>query len=202
MGAQDVHERESGAYTGEVSAAMLADCGCKYCLIGHSERRRYFGETDDRVNRKAKALHRAGIAPVVCIGETEEEREKGLTLQKLDKQVRTCFNGFSFQEMTETVVLYEPIWAIGTGRIAKPEQAEEAHRFIRNVLEMRFSKMAAFMTRIIYGGSVAWNNVSTVLKGEHIDGVGVGSNSLDVYHFMEIVKSGLNVTTNAKRQIP
>lgn len=189
VGAQDVHERDWGAYTGEVSAPMLADVGCRYCMVGHSERRQYFSETDEKVNQKAKALLRAGIAPVVCIGETLEEREKGLTLHKLEKQVVTCFDGFSPQEMKMPVVLYEPIWAIGTGKIATPEQAEEAHQFIRHRVEKRFSKETARMTRIVYGGSVKGHNVSAMLTGKDIDGVGVGSDSLDVQSLLKIVQS-------------
>jgi len=166
----------------------LADAGARYCMIGHSERRKYFSETDEVVNRKARALLRAGIAPIVCIGETIDEREKGLTLNKLEKQIVMCFDGFSSQEMRKTVVLYEPIWAIGTGKIGTAEQAEEAHQFIRQMLEKLFSKETALMTRIVYGGSVKLGNVSTMLSVKDIDGVGMGSDSLDVHNFLRIAE--------------
>jgi len=198
VGAQDVHERDWGAYTGEVSAPMLVDTGCQYCMIGHSERRKYFSETDEMVNRKARALLREEIVPIVCIGETPEERKKGLSLNKLEKQIAICFDGFSTQEMTKTVVLYEPIWAIGTGKIATPEQTEEAHQFIRLVVEKLFSKETAHMIRIVYGGSVKWSNVSTILRGKDINGVAMGSESLDVQNFLKIVQSCTRAIINRK----
>ena len=188
MGAQDVHDQDWGAFTGEVSAPMLADMGAKYCMVGHSERRKYFSETDEVVNAKAHALHRAGIAPIVCIGENIDERKRGLTLNKLERQAVICFDGFSPQEMGRTVILYEPIWAIGTGNIATAEQAEEAHEFIRHMLERLFSKETVSTTRIVYGGSVKHGNVSDMLKVKDIDGVGAGSDSLDVGNFIEIVE--------------
>ena len=189
VGAQDVHDQDWGAYTGEVSSPMLADAGGSYCMVGHSERRKYFCESDEMVNRKAKALLRAGLVPIVCIGETIDERERGLTLNKLEKQAVVCFDGLTAQEMERTVVLYEPIWAIGTGKIATTEQAEEAHQYIRQRMEKRFSKETARRTRIVYGGSVKWNNVSAILEAKDIDGVGVGSDSLDVQNFLKIIES-------------
>ena len=188
LGAQNVHEQKQGAYTGEISAPMLADAGVRYCMVGHSERRRYFLETDEMVNRKARTLHDVGIVPIVCIGETIDEREKNLTLNKLEKQAVVCFDGFSPEEMGRTVILYEPIWAIGTGQIATPQQAEEAHRFIRKMLQRLFSKETSLVTRIVYGGSVKWHNVSAMLKGEDIDGVGVGSDSLDVQNLLKTIE--------------
>lgn len=189
LGAQNVHDQNWGAYTGEISPLMLADAGARYCMVGHSERRKYFFETDETVNRKARALHGAGITPIVCIGETIEEREKDLTLNKLERQAVVCFDRISPQEMEKTVVLYEPIWAIGTGRIATSQQAEEAHHFIRKMSERLFSKKTALMTRIVYGGSVKRDNVSAMLAGKDIDGVGVGSDSLDVQNFLRIGES-------------
>ncbi len=188
VGAQDVHELEWGPYTGEISASMLADAGCGYCLVGHSERRTYFFETDRMVNRKAKALLRVGIVPIVCIGETLDERRKGLTLDKLEKQVVTCLKDFAPHEVTRTVVLYEPIWAIGTGDMANPQQAEEAHRFMRKVLERIFSKETADAVRIVYGGSVKWSTVSAILRGKHVNGVAMGSESLDAQNLLKIVQ--------------
>lgn len=199
LGAQNVHEREWGAYTGEISPLMLADAGARYCMVGHSERRKYFFETDEMVNRKARTLHGAGIVPIVCIGETIDEREKGLTLNKLEKQTVMCFDGFSPQEMEKTAILYEPIWAIGTGKIATPKQAQEAHHFIREMVQRLFSEETAFMTRIVYGGSVKWNNVSAMLTGENIDGVGVGSDSLDVQNFLKIAESCAQWAKKRKR---
>ncbi len=195
VGAQDVHEQEWGAYTGEVSATMLADAGCGYCLVGHSERRTYFFETDEMVNRKAKALLRVGIVPIVCIGETLDERRNGLTLDKLEEQVVTCLEDFTPEEIVRTVLLYEPIWAIGTGNVARPEEAEEAHRFMRKVAERIFSREASDAIRIVYGGSVRWSNVSAILRGKNIDGVAMGSESLNVQNFIKVARvctRGLN----------
>lgn len=191
VGGQDVHDQEWGAFTGEVSAPMLADVGAAYCMVGHSERRKYFSETDEVVHAKACALHRAGIVPIVCIGETIDERKRGLTLNKLERQAMVCFDGFSREEMERTVILYEPIWAIGTGHMATAEQAGEAHGFIRHMLERLFSGETASMTRIVYGGSVKHKNVSDMLEVKDIDGVGVGSDSLDVKDFVKIVERSM-----------
>jgi triosephosphate isomerase len=199
VGGQNVHDQDWGAFTGEVSAPMLADAGVIYCMVGHSERRKYFGETDEVVNAKARALHRAGIAPIVCIGETMDERKRGLTRNKLERQATVCFDRFSSQEMEKTVILYEPIWAIGTGNIATAEQAEEAHGFIRHMLEKLFSKETASATRIVYGGSVKHDNVSDMLKVKDIDGVGAGSDSLDVGNFVEIVKRCIQAAAKKTR---
>jgi len=198
MGAQNVHDQDWGPYTGEISASMLADVGCRYCMIGHSERRTYFSETDEMVNRKGRALHKARVTPIVCIGETIEEREKGLTFSKLEKQIVMCFDRFSACEMETTVILYEPIWAIGTGNIATPEQAEEAHQFIRQMVSTLYSRETAFMTRIVYGGSVKSSNVSSMLNGEDIDGVGIGSDSLDVQNLLEIAMSCAQFVLNRR----
>lgn len=189
IGAQNVHERESGPYTGEISASMLADAGCQYCVVGHSERRQYFGETDALVNQKAKALLHAGIAPILCIGESLPERKKGLTLNQLERQSILCLEGFSQEEMTRTVILYEPIWAIGTGNVASPQQAQEALGFIRQMLEKIFSKETAQKTRILYGGSVNLKSVHALVEQKDVDGVGVGSASWEVHNFLNIVRS-------------
>jgi triosephosphate isomerase len=189
IGAQNVHEKEEGAYTGEISAPMLADVGCQYCVVGHSERRQYFGETDALVNQKAKALLRAGIAPVLCIGETLKERRKGLTLNQLERQAIVCLEDFSHEEMSQTVILYEPIWAIGTGNVASPQQAQEALAFIRQMLEKIFSRGTAQRTRILYGGSVNLDSLPALVQQKDVDGVGVGSASWDVHNFLKIVRS-------------
>jgi len=198
IGGQNVHEKDWGPYTGEISAPMLADVGCRYCMIGHSERRTYFSETDEMVNRKGRALHKARVTPIVCIGETIEEREKGLTFSKLEKQIVMCFDRFSNREMARTVILYEPIWAIGTGNIATPKQAEEAHQFIRQMVRTLYSRETAFMTRIVYGGSVRSSNVSSMLNGEDIDGVGIGSDSLDVQNLLKIAMSCARANLNRR----
>jgi triosephosphate isomerase len=187
-GAQNSHWLNSGAYTGEISPPMIADAGGRYCVVGHSERRRDFGEIDEMVNRKARALLKAGIRPIVCIGEKIEERERGLTLNTLERQLVTCFESFSPQEIENTVVLYEPVWAIGTGERATPRQAGEAQHYIRQWLEQRFSKETAMTTRIIYGGSVNTGNVAAMLAISDLDGVGVGSASLDVHTFLNIAE--------------
>ena len=199
IGAQNVHERESGPYTGEISASMLADVGCQYCVVGHSERRQYFGETDALVNQKAKTLLHAGIAPILCIGESLLERKKGLTLNQLERQSILCFEGFSQEEMTRTVILYEPIWAIGTGNVASPQQAQEALGFIRQMLEKIFSKETAQKTRILYGGSVNLKSVHALVEQKEVDGVGVGSASWEVHNFLDIVRSFARAISEKKK---
>ena len=188
IGAQNVYWETWGAYTGEISAPMIADAGASYCVVGHSERRQYFCETDEMVNKKTRALLEAGIRPIVCIGESIEEHKKGLTLNKLERQVITCFEGLSGSQMQQTVILYEPIWSIGTGHTATPQQAQDAHAYIRLMLERVFSKETAEATRIAYGGSVKVHNVAELIAEKDIDGVGVGSGSLDVSDFIRIAR--------------
>jgi triosephosphate isomerase len=189
IGAQNVHPEEHGAFTGEISAPMLADAGARYCVLGHSERRSYFGETDELVNRKVRALLRHRITPIVCIGEGGDDRRRELTLNRLDRQVRICFEGLSDSDMRRVVVEYEPLWAIGTGQNATPAQAAEAHRFIRRNLAERFSPETAAATRIFYGGSVTPLNAAALLASPDIDGVGVGSASLEVEGFIAIARA-------------
>jgi len=188
-GAQNAYWDEAGAYTGEISAPMIADAGGRYCVVGHSERRVYFGENDELVNRKTHVLLKHGIRPIVCIGESIRQREMGLTLNQIERQVITCFAGLSHQEMKDTVVLYEPIWSIGTGENATPRQAQEAHHFVREMLGRMFSPKTAGFTRIMYGGSVKHHNVTEMIQGEDIDGVGAGSGSLDIEEFLQIVRA-------------
>jgi triosephosphate isomerase len=188
VGAQNVYWETGGAYTGEISAPMLADAGVNYCVVGHSERRKYFCETDEMVNKKTRALLAAGISPIVCIGESITERKRGLTLNKLERQVLTCFEDLSDAQMQKTVILYEPIWSIGTGHTATPQQAQEAHGYIRVMLERLFSRKSAEATRIAYGGSVKVQNVAGLIAQQDIDGVGVGSGSLDVVDFITIAR--------------
>lgn len=184
---QDVHWEEWGAYTGEISPPMLADLGAQYCMIGHSERRKYFEETDESVNKKALSLLKSAVRPIVCIGETLEERQLGLTINILEKQLRVCFNGFSSADLEKTVILYEPRWAIGTGNVAKNDQIASAHQYIREALVQLFSSQSANRTRIIYGGSVTIDNTSDILKIKDVDGVGVGGASLDLPNFLQII---------------
>jgi triosephosphate isomerase len=189
VGAQNVHAEERGAFTGEVSAPMLADAGARYCVVGHSERRSYFGETDEAVNRKVQALLRHGVRPIVCIGEDGPDRDRGLTLNRLERQIRICFEGLTASAMRRVVVEYEPIWAIGTGRNATPEQAAEAHGFIRQNLAGRFDPQTAAAVRIFYGGSVKPHNAAALLAAPDIDGVGVGSASLAIDDFLAIARA-------------
>ena len=191
-GGQNVHWETAGAFTGEISAPMLADAGARYCVVGHWERRDYFSENDELVNNKSKVLLQAGISPIVCMGESLEQRNRSLTFDQLKKQVTSCFAAFTEAEMKQSVVLYDPIWSIGTGNNATPQQAQEAHHFIRNMLERIFSKETAQATRIMYGGSIKTHNVEAIIKGEDIDGVGAGSGSLNIQDFLKIARSCSN----------
>jgi len=186
VGAQNVHTDEYGAFTGEISAPMLADAGAKYCVVGHSERREGFGETDEMVNKKIRVLLQCGISPIACIGESLPQREKGLTFNQVERQSILCFSGLSHEEMKRIVVLYEPVWSIGTGRNATPEQAQEGHSFVRQMIARLFSSETARDTRIMYGGSVKTHNVADLIQGPDIDGVGAGSGSLVAEDFLEL----------------
>jgi triosephosphate isomerase len=186
---QDVYWEREGAFTGEVSAVMLKEAGAEYAIVGHSERRRLFGETDDMVNRKALAAYQAGLYPIVCIGETLEEREAGRTNDVLDRQIRAGLDGLSGEQVSELVVAYEPVWAIGTGRHATPEQAGEAHAHIRSRLKQWFGGDPAERCHIIYGGSVKPDNIGALSALSDIDGALVGGASLDVRTFMAIVSN-------------
>ena len=186
---QDVYWEDWGAYTGEISPPMLADLSAKFCMIGHSERRKYFDETDETVNKKALALLKSGVKPIVCIGETLEERQLGLTNNILEKQLKVCFNRLSSPDLEKTVILYEPRWAIGTGNVADSDQIAQAHLFIRKGLGRLFSARSAGRTRIIYGGSVTPDNIGVISKIADVDGVGVGGASLDLANFLKIVNA-------------
>ena len=186
---QNVHWKEWGAYTGEISPPMLADLGAKYCMIGHSERRKYFDETDEIVNKKARGLINSGLNPIVCIGETLEERKMGLTINVLEKQLSVCFNGLSSSDLEKTVILYEPRWAIGTGQVANYDQIAEAHQYIRKELQRLFSTQSAEKTRIIYGGSVTLDNIADISRIKDVDGAGVGGASLDFSNFLKIINA-------------
>jgi triosephosphate isomerase len=187
LGAQNMHWEQQGAFTGEISADMLVDAGCSQVIIGHSERRQYFGETDETVNRKIKAALQAKLTPVFCIGETESQRLAGETFSVLDKQVRNGLKNFVFSDLGNLVVAYEPVWAIGTGQTATREQAQEAHENIRSLLETLFNKDLASSTRILYGGSVKPDNVRALMEMPDVDGALVGGASLDPDTFSKLV---------------
>lgn len=188
LGAQDVYWEEAGAYTGEVSPDMLKDVGCQYVVIGHSERRRYFGETNQMVNRKVKAAHQCGLLPIVCVGERLEARESGHTFQVIEDQISGSLDGLANEQMLRTIIAYEPVWAIGTGKTATSQQAQEVHLFVRKRLEELYDSEVAQGIRIQYGGSVKPENISDLMSQPDIDGALVGGASLDAQTFAQIVK--------------
>ena len=190
LGAQNFYFEKSGAYTGEISAAMLRDLFVKYVIIGHSERRQIFGETDSLINKKVIAAHANELKPILCVGETLEEREAGTEKQVLETQLRGGLAGVSAEQFPETVIAYEPVWAIGTGKTATSAQAQDAHAHVRAVLEELSDKTTASKVRIQYGGSVKPNNAKELLSQPDIDGALVGGASLEVRSFAEIVKAG------------
>ena len=187
VGGQNLHWEKEGAYTGEVSAGMLLAAGCTHVIIGHSERRQYFGETDDTVNHKLKAALAAGLVPIVCVGEVLQEREAGLTEDVLRRQCLRAFSGLSGQKAAPLVVAYEPVWAIGTGKTATPQIAAQAHEVIRNEAGKAFGKDMAEKLRILYGGSVKPENAKALMSEAEIDGALVGGASLDPKSFAAIV---------------
>lgn len=187
LAAQNVFWEKRGAYTGEVSAEMLKDAGCKYAIIGHSERREIFKETDEAVNKKAMALLREGLKPIVCVGETLAEREQGVTLKKVKAQVKAALSGVSGGAVREFAVAYEPIWAIGTGKNATSAEAEEVHGAIRELIFEMFDAEFAKEVRVIYGGSVKPDNIDSLMAEPNIDGALVGGASLKAADFARIV---------------
>ena len=187
IAAQDLYWEREGAFTGEVSPQMVKEAGAEYAIVGHSERRRLFGESDAIVNRKAMAALGAGLTPIVCIGETLEERERDETLAVLDRQIKDGLDRMSAEQVAEIVVAYEPVWAIGTGRNATPAQAGEAHTHIRQRLRQWFGAESADRCRVIYGGSVKPDNIADLISQDDVDGALVGGASLDVRSFLEIV---------------
>jgi triosephosphate isomerase (TIM) len=188
VGAQDVHWKDEGAFTGEISPAMLVEIGCTHVIIGHSERRQYFAETDDTVNLKLKAALAHGLTPIVCVGEVLEEREAGLTEDVLRRQCVRAFHAISGKKAAKLVVAYEPVWAIGTGKTATPQMASDAHGFIRGEAAKAFGQDFANGLRILYGGSVKPENATALMSEEEIDGALVGGASLDPRSFAAIVK--------------
>jgi triosephosphate isomerase len=188
VGGQDVYWEKEGAFTGQISPAMLVGAGCEYVIIGHSERRQYFGETDDTVNRRLEVAMEAGLATICCVGEVIEEREANLTEDVLRRQCSRAFRGISAKKAAKLSVAYEPVWAIGTGKTATPELAEDAHLVIRHEAEAAFGKEFADNLRILYGGSVKPENANSLMTMPNIDGALVGGASLKADSFAKIVK--------------
>jgi triosephosphate isomerase len=193
LGAQNVNSKSEGAYTGEISCSMLKDVGCRYVILGHSERRAIYGETDSMVNEKLHAVLAAGLTPIVCVGETLEQREAGQTQQVVRSQCIGSLAGLTEDQMLKTVLAYEPVWAIGTGKTASPAQAEEVHKDIRSLLETQFSVGIAQKIIVLYGGSVKADNAQELLSEPNIDGALVGGASLKQDSFEGIIKAATSV---------
>ncbi len=188
LSGQNLHWEAKGAFTGEVSAPMLRGAGCTHVIIGHSERRQYFGETDETVAKKVASAQTYGLVPIVCIGETLKEREAGRTLEVVERQLQRGLLGQQAAAIRALVIAYEPVWAIGTGRVATPEQAQEVHAFIRRLLVELGGQESAAACRILYGGSVKADNIDTLMGQPDIDGALVGGASLQIESFVRIVK--------------
>ncbi len=186
LGAQNMYHEADGAYTGEISSGMLLDLGCHYVILGHSERRHILGETDQDVNRKVKAALSAGLTPIVCVGETLGEREQDRTKEVVGGQFAGSLDGLTVEQIQQIVIAYEPVWAIGTGKVASPEQAEEVHADLRRILENRYNAAAAATVRIQYGGSVKPDNAAILMSQPNIDGALVGGAALKVESFLGI----------------
>ncbi len=184
---QNMHYEPKGAFTGEISAPMLIDAGCTHVIIGHSERRQYFCETDEGVNKKVKTALAAGLTPIMCVGETLAERESGLAFKVIETQLNGGVTGLSPEQAETIIVAYEPVWAIGTGKTATPEQAQEVHKFIRRKLLGAFGENAASRVRVLYGGSVKPDNVKSLMAMEDIDGALVGGACLKAESFSALV---------------
>jgi triosephosphate isomerase len=187
LSAQNMHWEDKGAFTGEISAEMLLALGCKYVIIGHSERRQYFGETDETVNKKLRQALSKGLFPIACVGETLKEREAGKANEIIERQITGALKGVSAAEMQKIIIAYEPVWAIGTGKTATPEQANGIHSFIRKKIEIAYGREVADALRIQYGGSVTPENVSALMTMPDIDGALVGGASLKPESFAALV---------------
>lgn len=186
LGAQNMYHEREGAFTGEISAAMLCDLGCRYVILGHSERRHILGETDEAINKKVFAALAAKLIPIVCVGELLAEREAGQTMAVNRRQLEGSLAGLDAEQMGVVVVAYEPVWAIGTGRVASPQQAEDVHLGLRKLIEERYNSAIAGSVRILYGGSVKPDNAAELLKQPNINGALVGGASLKVDQFLGI----------------
>jgi len=191
LGAQNMNENNVGAFTGEIAAVMLKEFSVRYVILGHSERRQYQRESDSLISKKALAVHAASLKPIVCVGETLAEREAGQTEKVLETQVSGSLAGVSKEQMAETVLAYEPVWAIGTGKTASTSQAQEAHAFIRNLLAKIFDETVARRVRIQYGGSVKPSNARELMSQPDVDGALVGGASLESRSFADIIKSSI-----------
>jgi len=191
LGAQNMNENNVGAFTGEIAAVMLKEFSVRYVILGHSERRQYQRESDSLISKKALAVHAASLKPIVCVGETLAEREAGQTEKVLKTQVSGSLAGVSKEQMAETVLAYEPVWAIGTGKTASTSQAQEAHAFIRNLLAKLFDETVARRVRIQYGGSVKPSNARELMSQPDVDGALVGGASLESRSFADIIKSSI-----------
>jgi len=190
LGAQDMHWEAEGAFTGAVSGPMLKDAGCSHVLVGHSERRQLFGETDETVARKTAAALAHGLTPIACVGETLAERESARTMEVVERQVERALRALTPDQAAGIVVAYEPVWAIGTGRVATPEQAQEVHAFIRRLVARSHGDPVAARLRILYGGSVKPDNAAALMAQPDLDGALVGGASLDAASFLKIVNFG------------
>ncbi|MBT3182666.1 MAG: triose-phosphate isomerase [Deltaproteobacteria bacterium] len=189
LAAQNIFWEDSGAYTAEISGVFLKEVGCKYAIVGHSERRQYFGETDETVNKRAHAALKHDLIPILCVGETLEHREAGKTWNVIESQLEGGLKGIDLSSTTDFVIAYEPVWAIGTGKTASTAQAEEVHGLIRNYLNEASGKEIADRTRILYGGSVKPSNSRELLVQPNIDGALVGGAALDVVQFADIIRN-------------
>ena len=195
LGAQDAYFEAPGAFTGEVAVDMLRDCGCRYVILGHSERRHVMGETDTIINRKVRAAVAGGLAAVLCVGELLSERQSGQTEEVLDRQMEGGLTGVSEAEAAQVVIAYEPVWAIGTGVTATPEQAESAHEHLRKWLARRYTPAFSEKVRILYGGSVKADNAETLLGQPNVDGALVGGASLKASTFVPIIEAARKLST-------
>src|SRR5262245_45080882 len=189
LAGQNMHFEKEGAFTGEVSPGMLKDAGCTHVILGHSERRQLFGETDDGVGRKARAAWDNGLLPIVCVGETQAERDADKTMAVVERQLERALRQLSPDEAAKSVVAYEPVWAIGTGRVATPEQAQEVHAALRKLVRVSHGDAVAAATRILYGGSVKPDNAAALLEQHDIDGALVGGACLVATSFLEIIRA-------------
>lgn len=191
LGGQDLFWEKEGAFTGEVSGAMLKEAGCSFVIIGHSERRKYFHETNEGVNKKVQAALQCGLTPIVCVGETLKERESGNTLKVVEDHVRGAFQNIKDTDVQKIVIAYEPVWAIGTGVNATPDQAQEVHKYIRGLIAKLYCQELSQNMLILYGGSVKPDNIDSLIVQKDIDGALVGGASLKVESFAEIVNKSL-----------
>lgn len=198
LGAQNMYFEASGAFTGEVAAGMLLDCGCTYVVLGHSERRHVLGETDEPINRKVRAALAAGLRPILCVGELLEQRDAGQTFDVIVGQLRAGLLGVRPEQLRQVELAYEPVWAIGTGKVATPDQAEDVHRFIRDTLTKLYGADLAQAIRLLYGGSVKADNSQGLLAQQNVDGLLVGGASLKADEFAQIVQAGVRTVSTGQ----